>query len=371
MRPRRFAVVAAAVMLTACTSTQGPADAPPAPQGSTTGSNAGNAAPPSPGEAVRGVDPEPALLSWSPVSQPVDRTVVAGSGVEIGIAPDGSAAHLTGAQRRTITAPRGYVVSETLLDGDHAVVVMTDQQEVSPARALVLPLDGEPEWEIDGNADAPTTSGGAWALGQGRVHYASVTDGAYCLAEADLAAETTKVRWCAPESTGFANVEITPAGTTLLTFDDGRPSCRTPAWLPPTGDPVPLTGPEPCAGWDAVWLAGGSAGGGLAWTDVPNENDVGSSTLSVTDGATTLTLGSVLSGSLVWCAGAAYASQEQDGPAPARLLRWQPGAAPTVAYTAPRGETLISAPRCGGDQLTVSVLSTAGDRQVSALLYGG
>lgn len=368
MHARHFAVMAAAVVLTACTSTEGQDDASPAPESSTAGSAAGDQAPPTPGEAKPGADPEAALLSWAPVSQPVDRTVVAGGGIEIGITPDGRSAQLTGAQRRTIKAPQGYVVSEALLDGDHAVVVTTDSQEVSPARAIVLPLDGEPEWEIDGEAEAPTTSGGAWALGQGRVYYASVrADGAYCLAVADLAAETTTVRWCAPESTGFANVEITPSGTTLLTFDDGRPSCRTPARLPPTGDPVPLAGPEPCAGWDAVWLGGESAAG-LAWTDVPNENDIGSSILTVTDGATTSTVGSVLSGSLVWCAGAAYASQEQDGAAPARLLRWQPGADPTVAYSAPRGETLISAPRCGGDQLTVSVLSTAGDQQVSAVL---
>ena len=79
-------------------------------------------------------------------------------------------------------------------------------------------------------------------------------------------------------------------------------------------------------------------------------------------------LGPGTSGSLTWCAGAAYfvRDPQRDGD-PARLLRWAPGEPLTVAYeTEGRGPAFLSAPRCGGDAISLSVLAESGDVQVTA-----
>ena len=80
-------------------------------------------------------------------------------------------------------------------------------------------------------------------------------------------------------------------------------------------------------------------------------------------------LGPGTSGSLVACAGAAYFVRD---PAtrhdPARLLRWDPATdtLTTVFASKGRGNAFLSPPRCGGDHLTVTALSSAGDQQVTA-----
>ena len=80
-------------------------------------------------------------------------------------------------------------------------------------------------------------------------------------------------------------------------------------------------------------------------------------------------LGRGTSGSLVACAGAAYFVRDpatrQD---PATLLRWDPAAATlsTVFASKGRGNAFLSPPRCGGDHLTVTAFSSAGDQQVTA-----
>ena len=53
---------------------------------------------------------------------------------------------------------------------------------------------------------------------------------------------------------------------------------------------------------------------------------------------------------------------------PATLLRWAPDdASLTVAYASKAtGNAFLSPPRCGGDHLTVTAYSQAGDQQVTA-----
>jgi hypothetical protein len=80
-------------------------------------------------------------------------------------------------------------------------------------------------------------------------------------------------------------------------------------------------------------------------------------------------LGPGTSGSLVACAGAAYFVRD---PATKRdratLLRWDPvaGSLSTAFASAGRGNAFLSPPRCGGDHLTVTAFSAAGDEQVTA-----
>ena len=79
-------------------------------------------------------------------------------------------------------------------------------------------------------------------------------------------------------------------------------------------------------------------------------------------------LGPGTSGSLVPCAGAAYFVREPQGDGdPARLMRWSPDGELTVAYeTGQGGQATLSTPRCGGDTITVTALTSKGDEQVSA-----
>ena len=58
---------------------------------------------------------------------------------------------------------------------------------------------------------------------------------------------------------------------------------------------------------------------------------------------------------------------QRDGSA-AALMRWRPAdRGLDVVYESPRGgEAFLSAPRCGGDTITVTAFAQSGDEQVSA-----
>ena len=53
---------------------------------------------------------------------------------------------------------------------------------------------------------------------------------------------------------------------------------------------------------------------------------------------------------------------------PARLLRWTDAGALEVVYESKGGQAFLSAPRCGGDRITLSAFAESGDEQVSAPL---
>ncbi|WP_435747263.1 hypothetical protein [Nocardioides sp. SYSU DS0663] len=306
-------------------------------------------------------------LDWQPLPGSVRDTVTTNGTWTLTVPEDGSRATLTGPDGATTTQARARErVSDAFLDDERAVVVLQDRQESRPARAVVTELGTREEWVLDGGSPVPTTTGGTWAMGAGTLVHATVTDaGRYCLASVDLAARTSERGWCAPARHGFNGARVTAAGTTLMTFDDSRPSCRTVAEVRGTRL-APFEDAEPCKAWDAVLPAEGVR----AWSVVPQEGRVESALFRGrrSDGQVT-DLGPGSSGTLVGCGGAAWFVRDpvRDGE-PARLMRWTPEEGLTVAYETAGSPAFLAPPRCGGSTLNVTALSEGGDEQVFATL---
>jgi hypothetical protein len=256
----------------------------------------------------------------------------------------------------------GGRVSDALLDGRWAVVVLQDPTEQHPSTADVTDLRTGHTFRIDGSSDVPTTNGGTWALGDDTLLHATVgPGGAYCLASVDLTTRRSSLRWCAPKRHGFNGARTTEAGTTLLTFDDGQPSCRTPVTL--DGDQVtPLPDVPRCQGWDAALLDDGAI-----WSVTPQPRRIEEAHFYARSGDSYADLGAGTSGSLVTCGSAAYFVRDpQRAGDHAALMRWSPTDGLTTAYEAKGRQGFLDAPRCGGDALTVTALTSAGDEQVTA-----
>jgi hypothetical protein len=262
-----------------------------------------------------------------------------------------------------VAAPAGHRITDALLDEEYAVVVSEDERAVQPNVATVVELASGERFTVDGSSPVPTTTGGTWALGEGTLTHATIGPGRrYCLATVDLASGESRLGWCAPARHGFNGVSITPAGTSMLTFDDARPSCRTPVAV--EGERVtPLDGVEDCLGWDSVLVPGGAV-----WSVTPQANRVEQAALSARVGDDWFDLGPGTSGTLTWCGEAAYFVRDpQRRGDPARLLRWTPGRGVLdVVLESGGGPAFLSEPRCGGDAITVTVLAESGDRQVTA-----
>jgi len=206
--------------------------------------------------------------------------------------------------------------------------------------------------------------GGTWALGPDTLaHATSGGRGRYCLATVDLATGKGSTGWCAPPRNGFRSATITVSGTTMMTFDDHHPSCRTLTTVNGAGL-SPLSGVTDCKGWDSAALDGTTI-----WSVVPKERRIEAAHFYAHTDAGWYDLGPGTSGSLVTCAGSAYFTRDPSTRSePARLLRWSPATASlTVAYASKAsGNAFLSPPRCGGDHLTVTSYSQSGDEQVTA-----
>jgi hypothetical protein len=305
------------------------------------------------------------LLDWSPVPGSVKDTVTRGGGATLSVDEAGSRARLEAKGASvTITATSRQQVSDALLDGSWAVVVLRDRQEVQPASTTVVDLRTGKRFTIDGSSAVPTVNGGTWALGAGHLLHATTDRGAYCVASVDLASRAAERDWCAPPRQGFNAARITPAGDTLLTFDGGRPvACRTPVRLTNTGA-SPIPGVAPCKAWESLALDDGAV-----WSVIPNEHKIDESHVFAHTGASWLDLGPATAGTLTWCGNAAYfvRDPQRDGAA-AALMRWRPADGLDVVYESPGGQAFLSAPRCGGDTMTVTAFAQSGDEQVSAPL---
>ncbi|MBC9732646.1 hypothetical protein [Nocardioides marmotae] len=307
----------------------------------------------------------PAPLAWEPVAGGVDDTVTTNGRWTLTVGADGDGATLSGPDGTTGTEVSARErVSDGLLDDDWAVVVVADRQETRPARAEVTELATGETWTIDGRSEVPTTAGGTWAMGAGRLAHATVSDdGGYCLAEVDLATRSSSLGWCAPDRHGFNGARVTAAGTALMTFDDGRPSCRT-VGTADGSDLLPFEDVTDCRGWDALVLDDGSQ----VWSVVPRENQVETARFAArAPGGEVVDLGTGTSGTLVACGGAAWFARDplRDGD-PAALVRWTPEEGASTAYETDGGPAFLAAPRCGGSRITVTALAEGGDEQVSA-----
>jgi len=304
-----------------------------------------------------------ALLNWSPVPGPADDTVTVSSNWTLGYSQEGAEAVLDGPRPATVRAPNGFRISDALIDGEYAVVTAEDEQAGKPNVATVIDLASGEKFTVDGSSDVPTTTGGTWAIGERTLLHATIGSGrTYCLASVDLASRKSTQGWCAPPRHGFNDARITGAGTSVLTFDDQRPSCRTVAEVTGT-ELTPFPDVKECKGWDGALLDGGAI-----WSVVPQENRIEAALFFARVGDGYFDLGPGTSGSLAPCAGSAYFVREpqRDGD-PARLMRWTPDGELTVAYeTGKGGQATLSSPRCGGDTITVTALTSKGDEQVSA-----
>ncbi len=301
------------------------------------------------------------LLDWQQVPGPTTATVTRSGDWTLTVSGNRARATLSGPDGETGYRMTGRRVSDALIDGNHAVVVLQDRAEQRPSVAEVTDLESGRTFTLDGSSDVPTTTGGTWALGADRLLHATVTgSGGYCLATVDLASQESERGWCAGRRQGFNGAQVTNAGTTMLTFK-GEPSCRTPVSV--DDDQVtPLPSVTKCKGWDSALFDGG-----VIWTTLPKEREAETAAVHVRDADGTVDLGPASTGTLVWCGSAAYFARDpQRSGAPATLMRWAPGDGLTVAYRSPPGQAFLDRPRCGGDAITLTALAESGDEQVSA-----
>lgn len=366
--PLRYAagVVALALALTACSDEEPQARPTPDP----TTSPSSSAASPSPSESESPTEPPtttrtPAReLDWQPVDGPVRDSVTRNSDWTLTVIGNGTGWSLDGPQGSSRGSSPDWRVSDALLDQRWAVVVLQDPTESEPSRAEVTDLETGATFTIDGTSDVPTTNGGTWALGGDRLMHATIGPGrAYCVATVDLPTQDSTLSWCAPKRHGFNGGQLTPGGASVLSFDAGRPSCRTLMSISGT-DATPFDGVEDCSAWDGLLTEDGQV-----WSVIPDERRIEQAHFQATSGGERSDLGPGVAGSLVWCDDAAWFTRDpQTEGDPAALMRWSPADGLSVAYESPGGRAFLSEPRCGGDQITVTALAERHDEQVTARL---
>ncbi|GAA4121244.1 hypothetical protein GCM10022215_25990 [Nocardioides fonticola] len=349
------------------TSAAGTPSGDPSPSASAsatpTASPSGSTGAPAQGTPTDPVALEPStdLLDWTPLPGRVIDTVTTDGTWTLTLDQSQRTAVLTdGEARIRLASGQGRSFGDALLDDAYAVVVAQDDAEGAPAIATVVDLADGSRWRLDGRSAVPTTSGGSWTLAGARLLHPTLKDGAYCLAEVDLAARSSTVGYCAPPRSGFNSALLSTAGLGLLTFDDSQPSCRTAVTLD-GATATPLPGVPDCSAWQGLPTPEGAV-----WSTIPKPRRVEHAQYFARSGESWFDLGPGVSGTLTWCGGSAFFSRDPDDAAdPARLLRWD-GARLTVAYEAPAGQSFIAEPRCAGSRLNISVLAEGGDEQVSA-----
>lgn len=320
---------------------------------------ASTTATPSPSDAPAASAP----LDWSAVSGPTTTAVTVSGPWTLSLPENAHEAVLDGPERRVVKAPGRHRITDALIDGEYAVVVAEDERAQQPNVATVVDLGTGKTFTVDGRSDVPTTTGGTWALGDGHLLHATEGPGAsYCLATVDLATRTSEVTWCAPARHGFNGAHVSAAGTTLMSFDASRPSCRTVGEIR-DGDLAPFDDVPECIGWDALLLDETAV-----WSVAAKTKRIEEARFSAGGDQGVEDLGAGTSGSLVGCGGAAYFVRDpQRDDDPARLMRWAADTGLTVAYeTDARGGAFLAEPRCGGDSITLTALTREGDEQVTA-----
>jgi hypothetical protein len=306
------------------------------------------------------------LLDWKSVPGSTENVVTVGDGWTLTVPNGGGSARLQGPKPFTIRAAEHSSITDAFLDDTHALVVDEDRLAADPDRAVLVDLASGRKTTLNGRSDPPTVVGGTWALGpDSLVHATSGPQRRYCLATVDLSGGSGTTGWCAEPRSGFSRASVTDDGTTLMTFDDHHPSCRTLNTVEGS-ELTPLPGVTRCKGWDSALL-----GGTAVWSVVPKERRIEAAHFYAHTDRGWWDLGPGTSGSLVVCAGSAFFIRDPASRAdPARLLRWSPDdAGLTVAYASKgTGNAFLAPPRCGGTHLTITAYSQAGDEQVTTNL---
>lgn len=319
------------------------------------------------------LEAQQALLDWEPVdssvADPADDTATVGDKLTVTVDQEGTEATITGqgpleGQGQGISEP-GRRITDVFVSDTTAVVVLMDEQETEPTIARAIDVQTGKETELGGDADVVPASGGTWTLGDdGRLYYPTFGEGnRYCLASAPLSFDEQQVEWCAQKRHGYRGTTVTPAGVSLLGFDNARPvSCRTEYALA-DGEATGYEGVTDCKAWEGLLTEQGAV-----WSVLPKEQrqETGAVYARVGDGY--FDLGPNLAGSLIWCGDAAYFARDPlKGGGPAELLRWTGDGSLSVVYQSPSGgEAILSEPRCADGRLTVTALTESGDEQVTA-----
>lgn len=311
-------------------------------------------------------EPTTALLDWRSVKGSTNALVTTGDGWTLTIVPGAREAVLRGPRPLTVSAVAGFSITDAFLSDTHALVVQEDRQASRADRAVLVDLASGRQTTLDGRSDPPTVVGGTWALGpKTLLHATSGDQRRYCLATVDLADGSGSTGWCAEPRHGFRGAVLTDSGTSMLTFDDHHPSCRTVVQVSGS-DLTPFPGVPECKGWDGAILDGTTV-----WSVVRNEHRIESARFYAHTDAGWYDLGPGTTGSLVTCAGNAYFTRDPAGRGdPATVMRWSPADhILSVAYESKAtGHAFLSPLRCGGTHLTVTAYSQAGDEQVTASL---
>ncbi len=314
-----------------------------------------------PGSATPSASPPSQALTWRPVPGPVGDQVTVSGRWTLTLPESGDQVRIDGPDPRVVEAGSGYRVTEALVDGQYAVVVAEHEQATEPNDVTVVDLA---EGEVV-EADVAPGTGGAFALGSGLLASTTTQGRDYCVGTVDLTSGRAGDGPCVPPRHGISNLTVGPAGTSAMTFDDGRPSCRTLARI--EGDTFrPLPGVTECRGWEALTTETFAI-----WSELENERRIEAATFFLDAGSGTVELGPGTTGSLTWCGGAAYLVRDpQRSSDPARLLRVdvEAGGTEVVYETEATGRAFLSEPRCGGSDLTLTAYTARGDEQVTAEL---
>jgi hypothetical protein len=374
---RGATAVAAALALTACGSGS---SSSPTDEGSdlsaspphTVATSPGTVEP-SPTDSTLGTAEQPvvaavrrALLDWTEVPGSTKDLVTVGDGWTLTVPSGGASASLRGKKSVVIRAADHFSVTDAFLDDAHALVVEEDRLAQDPDRAVLVDLAAGRMTTLDARSDPPTVVGGTWALGPtSLVHATSGSRHRYCLATVVLADGEGTTGWCAEPRHGFSRASVTADGTTLMTFDDHHPSCRTLTTVH-DADLTPIPGVTACKGWDSAVLDGSTV-----WSVVPRDRRIDAAHFYARTDRGWFDLGRGTSGSLVTCAGSAFFTRDPASRSdPATLMRWSPqNTSLSIAYESRgTGNAFLSPPRCGGTHLTVTAYSQAGDEQVTTSL---
>lgn len=300
-------------------------------------------------------------LDWRPTGKSPDDRYIQGSDWAVSVDRAGTTATFDGPQRVVVRAGGGRQVSDVQLNEEWGLVVAEDPAGDDPQVATVVDLTSGETRAVDDPAPGPF---GDWSLHGDHVLYgATDAEGAYCLADLDLAAGSGDVgSWCAGEREGFTNVTETDSGITLMAFDDERPvSCKTLAWVTDSGiEPLPHV--TECIGWDVA-----ATPTGVVWSEVPKPRRQESARFFASRDGEVVELGAGTTGSLTPCGDSVFFTRDSARGKPARLVQWTADGEQRVAFEArPGGQSFLGEPACAGDVLTISSFAEGGDEQVWA-----
>lgn len=346
-----------------------PGEQPSLASGSPSGTPPAAASPTSPGTpAAAGTTkatPASAPLTWTPLPGDTSDTVSTNGTWTLRVGQDGgwwSLGRRSGGSEsvKRTNAPAGFQVADAQLSDDVAVVVYGDPDGKKQQRAVITTLSSGKVRTLGRTSDLPPSTDGSWALDGTTLWHATDHAGSYCLASTDLGTMTSKLGWCAPALHGFTNVLAAGGQTSMMTFDNQQPSCRTVVTVSGT-----QTSPYPdvpkCKGAEGAVLGTGSTASRI-WSMVPNENRYQQVHVYASTATGVVDLGLGVNSTLTVCGSAAYWARDKAGTAPAALMRWD-GARLTVAY---ESKGFLGQPLCAGRVLSILDSSDSGDQQLSA-----